>query len=314
MFKTGGQGGGEQRAKVLVSRSLASTSNPQGMDQTVLTTTDHSRERAGLRYVYPVLSRRSRGLSVGVNLNPNNACNWRCVYCQVEGLRKGAAPSIDIVQLGEELEAFLGQVLRGDYLERHLPVGFQELRDIAISGNGEPTTAREFPEVIQAIARVRGSLGIGASVKTILITNGSQLHRPEVRQGIERLASLTGEVWFKVDRVTREGLWQVNRTRMSPERVERNLAMCAELCPTWIQTCMFSWDGAPPPEAEIEAYLEFLQRLWRQTVPLCGVLLYTVARPSAQPEARHLAPLTAEALCALADRICEVGLRVQVYP
>jgi len=40
-----------------------------------LTVTDHSRESAGLTYVYPVLSRRSGGVSVGINLNPNNACN-----------------------------------------------------------------------------------------------------------------------------------------------------------------------------------------------------------------------------------------------
>ncbi len=284
------------------------------MDHTVLTTTDHSRERAGLRYVYPVLSRRAGGLSVGVNLNPNNACNWRCVYCQVEGLQRGAAPSIDVAQLQGELEAFLRLVLQGDYLQRHLPAGFQVLRDIAISGNGEPTTAREFAEVVGTIRRVREALGIGASVKTILITNGSQLQRAHVRQGIAEMGALQGEVWFKVDRVTPEGLWLVNRTRVSPERVERNLTICAELSRTWIQTCVFAWDGTPPPEAEITAYLDFLRRLRQRGVPILGVLLYTLARPSAQPEADHLAALSTEVLDGIAQRIRGLGFEVQVSP
>ena len=37
-----------------------------------LTTDDHDRGAAGLRWVYPVISQRSGGCSVGVNLNPNH--------------------------------------------------------------------------------------------------------------------------------------------------------------------------------------------------------------------------------------------------
>ena len=57
-----------------------------------LTVTDHSRDSAGMTYVYPVVSRRAGGVSVGINLNPNNACNWACVYCQVPDLARGTAP------------------------------------------------------------------------------------------------------------------------------------------------------------------------------------------------------------------------------
>ncbi len=61
-----------------------------------LSTTDHSRDGAGLSYVYPVVSRRAGGVSVGINLNTNNACNWRCIYCQVPDLVRGAAPPVDL--------------------------------------------------------------------------------------------------------------------------------------------------------------------------------------------------------------------------
>ncbi len=45
--------------------------------------TQHERQFADNRFVYPVLSRRSGGISVGVNLNPDKVCNFDCVYCQV---------------------------------------------------------------------------------------------------------------------------------------------------------------------------------------------------------------------------------------
>ena len=34
------------------------------------------------RFVYAVVSRRSGGVSIGVNLNPDKYCNFDCVYCQ----------------------------------------------------------------------------------------------------------------------------------------------------------------------------------------------------------------------------------------
>ena len=35
------------------------------------------------RLVYLVVSARARGLSVGVNMNPDKNCNFSCVYCEV---------------------------------------------------------------------------------------------------------------------------------------------------------------------------------------------------------------------------------------
>lgn len=85
-----------------------------------LEVTNHSRDSAGLTYVYPVLSRRAGGVSIGINLNPNNACNWRCIYCQVPGLRRGAAPPIDLTMLERELRGFIDSVLHGDFMHAHL--------------------------------------------------------------------------------------------------------------------------------------------------------------------------------------------------
>ncbi len=60
------------------------------MAETVpLSASDHDRDATGMQYVYAVVSRRAGGVSVGINLNPNNACNWACVYCQVPDRRVG---------------------------------------------------------------------------------------------------------------------------------------------------------------------------------------------------------------------------------
>ncbi|HWQ40133.1 MAG TPA: radical SAM protein [Burkholderiales bacterium] len=286
---------------------------PAARSQT-LTVVDHDRAAAGLRYVYPVVSRRAGGLSVGINLNVNNACNWRCIYCQVPGLRRGAAPEVDLPRLREELRLFLGQVLHGDFLQSRVPEGSRRLNDIALSGNGEPTSAREFEDVIEIIGETRAELNVPREVKTVLITNGSLLHRREVKSGVEKLRGQQGEVWFKIDSGSTHGMRLVNDTRSGLARVRENLAIAAHACPTWVQTCVFALDGAAPSEVEQQAYLELLEERLRARVPIRGVLLYGLARKSQQPEAERLSSLPAQWLEAYAGRIRALGLEVKVTP
>jgi len=279
-----------------------------------LTVTDHSRTSAGLRYVYPVVSRRAGGVSVGINLNTNNACNWRCIYCQVPDLVKGAPPPVDMKQLQRELTGFLNQVVHGDFLATHVPAEARRLNDIALSGNGEPTSAKEFDQVINLIGAARQMVNVPERVKTVLITNGSLMHRVNVQRGVKQLAGLNGEVWFKIDRATDAGMRLINNARVSMSRVRSNLAAAARLCPTWIQTCLFALDGQQPTETEYQAYVNFLRECMRDGIALRGVLLYGLARQSFQPEASRLAALPLEALDAFAQRIRALGLEVKVTP
>ncbi|MEX0960219.1 MAG: radical SAM protein [Burkholderiales bacterium] len=279
-----------------------------------LTTIDHDRDSAGLLYVYPVVSRRAGGLSVGVNLNVNNACNWRCIYCQVPGLVRGAPDPIDLELLRKELSAFLRDVLYGDFMVARVPEDARRLNDIALSGNGEPTSAKEFEQVIDLIGEVRREMRIPPEVKLVLITNGSLMHRPAVRTGVAKMRALNGEVWFKIDSATEAGMRAINSTRVSLKRVRENLQIAAQACPTWVQTCMFALDGRAPSEAEQTAYVEFLRERLAAGVPLRGVLLYGLARQSHQPEAVRLSALPAEWLERFAERIRALGLQVTVTP
>lgn len=285
------------------------------MGQTApLTPLDHDRNSAGMTYVYPVVSRRAGGVSVGINLNPNNACNWGCIYCQVPNLQRGTAPDIDLAQLEAELRTMLADIVRGDFMQTRVPDGARRLNDIALSGNGEPTSARAFPEVVELIGRVMADFDLTGTIKLVLITNGSLADRPRVQDGLRKMSALNGEVWFKFDSATASGMRSINQTRISPDRQFARLATAARLCPTWLQSCVFALDGAPPSEAEQAAYLGAVARIRQQQIPVRGVLLYGLARPSMQPQAGRLSALPAAWLEAFADRIRAAGLPVKVSP
>lgn len=276
----------------------------------MLRTDDHSRDSAGLRYVYPVISRRAGGVSVGINLNPNNACNWACVYCQVEGLTRGGPPPIDLVLLESELTGFLHDIVDGDFMQRHVPVAARQLMDVAFSGNGEPTSAAEFPAAVACVGRVLTRFDLALPLR--LITNGSLMHRPDVQGGIRHLAELGGEVWFKMDRATNEDVTEINGVPWSTDRAIRNLAICAGLATTWVQTCWFALDGKAPSPAAVAAYCDALRPLASQ---LAGVHLYGLARPSMQPAAPRLTALPAEEMQRFAAHLANAtGLKVIVSP
>ena len=153
------------------------------MNDSTLNSTDHSRDSAGLRYVYPVVSRRAGGVSVGINLNTDNACNWRCIYCQVPELKRGTAPPVNLALLEQELRGFLNELLHGDFMQRRVPEEVRRINDIALSGNGEPTSAGEFAQVIELVGKLKQELALPADIKLVLITNGSLIYRENVQQG-----------------------------------------------------------------------------------------------------------------------------------
>jgi len=282
------------------------------LSDTKLSTVNHDRDSAALRYVYPVVSRRAGGVSVGINLNPNNACNWRCIYCQVPGLTRGSAPPVDLAVLENELRGFLNELLHGNFMQSRVPEGMQRVNDIALSGNGEPTSSTEFVQVIKLIARVRSELALPATVKTVLITNGSLLYRDDVQQGLRAMAILNGEVWFKLDRASEAGMRLINDTSIRMRKVRDNLIAAIAWCPTWLQTCWFALDGKPPSCQDEDDYLEFISALLRDGYKPQGVMLYGLARPSLQAEAPRLSNLPLENLQAFAGRISKLGLPVTV--
>lgn len=284
--------------------------------QKFLTVVDHNRDVSGMRYIYPVVSRRAGGVSIGVNLNTNNACNWRCVYCQVPNLARGTPPAIALDVLEQELRSFLSYVLHGDFMQRYVAAGDRHLQDIAFSGNGEPTSAKEFPQIVQIVEKVLLEFGLLDKnqinpIKVRLITNGSLMDKPSVLDSIRHLCKCNGEVWFKIDAGSKEAIARINDVNLNPQSHIERLKKCAAACPTFIQTCMFAMDGVPSTEADIAAYLALIAQV-KDTVK--GVHLYGLARPSMQTEADRLSRLPAAWLEAVAERIRQLGFIVHVSP
>jgi wyosine [tRNA(Phe)-imidazoG37] synthetase (radical SAM superfamily) len=275
-----------------------------------LNTNNHSCDVAGLKYVYPVISRRTGGVSIGINFNTNNACNWRCIYCQVPNLTLGSAPEIDFTLLQEEFTRFLEEVNNGEFFGKFAVAQHQRLiKDIAIAGNGEPTSVKDFSKAVDTIGQIATKAQILPSCQYVLITNGSLLHKQDVQRGLEILNSYGGEVWFKLDSVTKEGRKRINNTAQSMQSVLRNLKISAGICPTKIQTCLFDYDNQGLSTTEEQAFLHFLTTVKTET-NIKQIMLYTLARPSLQPESKHLNKLPEKTVTKFSLEIKALGFEV----
>ena len=275
-----------------------------------LSTKNHSRDIAGLKYVYPVISRRAGGLSIGINFNSNNACNWRCVYCQVPDLVRGLAPEMDFELLAQELTGFIKQVQQGDFYDRfNVPEEQRVIKDIAISGNGEPTSLKGFDKAIGLIGGIASTYGILPESEFVLISNGSLMHQPHVQAGLKILNKYHGKVWFKLDSATAIGQKKINDNHQSVDKALKNLLITTQLCTTSLQTCLLGYLSPDELERECDAYVALLKQ---HDISLEKIMLYTLARPSLQPEAKLLSSLKEQVMNKLADRLRHVGYRVSV--
>lgn len=237
------------------------------------------------RYVYPVLSRRSRGLSVGVNLNPDKICNFDCIYCQVDREVPPVVRDVDLDRLLAELEGLLHEVSTGAIWQREafrdIPDPLKRVNDIAFSGDGEPTTYPRFLDAVTGVARIKQAFGL-ADVKTIVITNATRFHRPEVRKALAAMHESNGEIWAKLDAGTAAYYDLVERTRVPFDLVVRNITEAAVAWPLVIQSLFMRIREAPPPPDEIAAFCDILQGVLDAGGTLKLIQLYTVARRPAE--------------------------------
>ena len=245
---------------------MSTTLPEQGGSQPLPLHRDHRRSFADNRYVYAVLSRRSKGVSVGINLNPDKLCNFDCVYCQVERHTPGGPSEVDLAVLSEELEGLLEMLASGALYDterfRDTPAQLRRINDLAFSGDGEPTTCPLFPEAVALTADARRRFGLDAA-KLVLITNASRLHKPRVRQGLQTLLANNGEIWAKLEAGTEAYYHLVDRTTVPFQRILDNITETARLTPVVIQALFLRMHGAGPSLAEQLAFTERLNEIVR---------------------------------------------------
>ena len=202
-------------------------------------------------------------------------------------------------------------ILFGDFMQQNVSAESRFLRDIAFSGNGEPTSSPDFPEVVQCVLRVMASFSLQGKIKLRLISNGSLMHRLSTQQAIGLLGKADGEVWFKVDRASRDGISLINKVNINPQKLKKSLELCGDLAPTWVQTCCFKYDGAGWTEEECATYLDLLASV---NAKIKGVHLYGLARPSLQPAASRLSNLSLENFQRFARSVSSIGIEVVANP
>lgn len=276
--------------------------------------TSHPRTYHENKFVYPVLSRRSQGISLGINLNPDKICNFDCVYCQVDRRTTALTRFVETGRLVAELEQTLDLVVSGHLYEHSpfdtVPEPLRRLNDIAFSGDGEPTTYKNFDAIVEDVAAVKRRRGLDA-VKLVLITNASMFHRAHVQRALATFDRNHGEIWAKLDAGTEPYYKRIDRTTIPFDRVLHNLREAAQLRPLVIQSLFMKLDGAGPPEEEVTAFCDRLNEVIGAGGSIDRVQVYTVARPPAEAFVTPLEPAEVDAIaCAVRNR---VGVRVESY-
>jgi wyosine [tRNA(Phe)-imidazoG37] synthetase (radical SAM superfamily) len=272
---------------------------------------DRERDFLGNRFVYAVISSRAGGLSLGVNVNPDKKCNFDCSYCEVDRRVVSREIKLDVEAMAAELHKTIAMIQSGKFVQlpsyQSLPSELLRLRQVALSGDGEPTLAANFFESVQAVVRVRA---LGGFFKIVLITNGTGMDQPQVIRGIEFLTK-SDEIWIKLDGGTQGFIDKVNRPDVPLEKILENIILIGRQRPVVIQSLFPAIHGEEPPFEEIREYALRLKELKSSGAQISLVQIYSAARPGVNAEWGHL-PL--RVLSQIAQTVRQVsGLRAEVF-
>lgn len=273
-----------------------------------LVVTNHNRDIFKTRYVYPVVSRRAGGLSLGINLNTNNACNWQCIYCEVPNLTRGKPDPIDLNLLRVELQDWLKNLVEGDFIEKHTDPGTR-FKDIALSGNGEPTACKEFKSVLRVIEEEFTACKCPTDIKIRLITNGSYLSEKEVQDAWQEMP-LEKEIWFKIDSANTLTIQQLNQVNLTQNQIRKNLESALSVSSTVIQTCLTKINGQLPQESEICEYVSLLKPYEKK---INSIHLYSLARPTEQKTLYSLERLSDKEMIHIADKMDKLSIPIFTF-
>ncbi|MCL5096748.1 MAG: radical SAM protein [Candidatus Omnitrophica bacterium] len=295
------------------SGGASTNSLPAPVRPRVETAFAEPRNFLGNRFIYVVISQRARGLSVGVNMNPDQTCNFNCVYCEVKRNGPPRDQRVNINVMAAELKRTLAWVQEGKLQEmacyQTVPEELLQLREVALSGDGEPTLCPNFAEIVQALVHLRAQAQF-PFFRIVLITNGTGLHLPTVQRGL-RWFTARDEIWAKLDAGSQGYLEKVNRTNLSLDKILANLLQIGRQRPIVVQSLFCQLQDKEPPPKEIEHYVHRLAELKAGGAAISLVQIYSAHRPTALSECRHL---SLHCLSRIAQQVREeAGLEAEVF-
>lgn len=253
----------------------------------------------GGRLVYPVLSRRSRGLSLGINLFPEEkTCSFDCPYCEVfpEDIDGGRFSP-------PELERELGLFLDRDYPRSWAP---EPIRDICLSGNGEPSLSPYLEAALGICAAFRKSRPeLLGQAKLVLITNSTGFLNPEASRVLGDYIESEGlEVWAKLDGGNAASFERMSRSGLDFGEIVRGISAFAARHTLTLQTMLCAVGGKPPLDADFLDYMDLVASLTALGARIAGIQLYTLARPSPEDSCEELGDRELQGFAsALRDRV-----------
>jgi len=152
-----------------------------------------------MKYVFGPVPSRRLGQSLGVDPVPLKTCNWNCVYCQLGRSRPVVNERMDYFP-PEEIVAEVKEAL-----DKHGP---SQIDWVTFVGSGEPLLHAHLGWMLREVKAF-------ADVPIALITNGSLLYLPEVRQEVAvadavlpTLDAGTAELYRRIDRPHAEATFE----------------------------------------------------------------------------------------------------------
>lgn len=306
-----------KRMNAIMDKEPSTTSSPKPPNlpggRAGETAYGYPRNFLGNRFVYVVVSPRARGLSIGVNFNPDRNCNFDCVYCEVDRGTAGRDQQLNIDVMAGELAATLNAAANGTLrdvpLYRNLPEDLLQLRHVTLSGDGEPTLSPLFTEALQTVAHVR-ALGRFPFFKIVLVSNASGFDLPEVQRGLE-LLTRQDEIWAKLDTGAQSWMDVINQSQVPLDKTHSNILLVARNRPVIIQSLFASVDNVDPSADQIEQYALRLRDLKEAGAQIPLVQIYSASRPVHNVRCRHL-PL--RSLSQIAQTVRRVSsLKTEVF-
>ncbi|MBZ0121642.1 MAG: radical SAM protein, partial [Sandaracinaceae bacterium] len=218
---------------------------------------------AGARYVFGPVPSRRLGRSLGIDVVPLKVCNWNCVYCQLGRTSPLVTERAEHVPTGDVLAE----------MQEILPRACDALVDwVTFSGSGEPTLHRDLGLLIREAKEL-------TPLPVAVLTNGSLLHRPEVRDEL----SAAHAILPSVSAGTEQTYLRIHRPAHGlpyDQFVAGLMAMRA--CYTgrlWPEVMLI--DGVNDRGEELEAIATLLERLQPDAIDVLSP-----TRPPAEPWVR----------------------------
>lgn len=188
----------------------------------------------------PVPSRRL-GFSLGIDLTPDNACSFNCLYCQLTvtqtvTCKRQSFCSKDAVF--KELEQVLKEINTPDWL--------------TLSGSGEPTLSSDLGSFLEQVKNC-------IEVPCCVITNSSLIWRQDVQQELLFADSVLPTI-TTTDQKTFETLHQPTR-EICVTKILEGLYSFSKIYKGLFEPELFICPGFNDSEEEIRAISDFLKSL-----------------------------------------------------